>query len=911
MMAVASGAASLAYQVVWMRRLALVFGSTTLATSTILAAFLAGLAIGSWTWGRLADRRPQSSLIIFAALEIVTGLYGFASLWVFRGVEALYLGAYPSLAGRASLATGVQFLLSALAILPPAVLMGGSLPLLARRTVTDTRGIIGSVGAVYAWTTLGAALGAAATTYGLLPAVGLASTVAAAAAVNVLVGATAFAVDTRSGKRDVPLNAAAVSMQSGVTDDSSDPVIEFLILIGFAASGFAATTFEHCWARLLGMVMGSSVYTYGTLAAVVLAGLGLGSAFYGRAERTTDAHQRRFALLEFLIAFTAALSIIVLPRIPFLFVRFFPLFRGAFGRQVAAHFVAAAMVSLAPSLLFGATFPAAVGSLSSAAVRFGRMIGAAYVANTIGTVAGVFLAGMVFNPTIGLRATMTLGVLATVGAGSAVWWRVRAPRLTRLQPLAPAVAALLLLGVLPLWPREVFAAGVGFFAPRYEGNEELGDIVSRMRLRYYRDGFSSTISVDETAQTLFYRSNGKTDASTDPVDMANQLLLGHIPMLLHPAPRDVFVLGLGTGLTAAAVARYAVQQIDVVELEPAAAQAARFFDSYTRKVLDDPRVRLIIGDGRNRLLGVPKQYDVVISDRCDIWVAGTGSLATLEYYRLVGARLKSGGIFAQRIDMHALLPDDLGLLAATFHAVFPHMQIWTSAPGNLIFLGARDSFAWDYTRLQQHFARTPGVADDLKSAGIWHPFALFAAQVLGENESDALASDIGQFLTDDRPVLEFRTPRSLYVETTPMIVDELNYYRRPEAPAIAGFDPQRDLDADGAYLLGFAYASVGRSDLAITYMERSIRMAPDRPMFFVGLGNQYRAVGLVSDASAAYERALALDLNNVEALVSLGEIRLEEGKLEWTRVLSDRALRLSPQDARVHALIDRLQEVER
>ena len=127
-----------------------------------------------------------------------------------------------------------------------------------------------------------------------------------------------------------------------------------------------------------------------------------------------------------------------------------------------------------------------------------------------------------------------------------------------------------------------------------------------MRLLYYRDGINTTISVDQTGQTLFYRSNGKTDASTDPVDMANQLLLGHLPMLLHPAPRDVFVLGLGTGITAAAIARYPVQHIDIVELEPAAAKAARFFDSYTRKVLDDPRVRLIVGDGRNRLLECPR-----------------------------------------------------------------------------------------------------------------------------------------------------------------------------------------------------------------------------------------------------------------------------------------------------------------
>ena len=127
--------------------------------------------------------------------------------------------------------------------------------------------------------------------------------------------------------------------------------------------------------------------------------------------------------------------------------------------------------------------------------------------------------------------------------------------------------------------------------------------------------------------------------------------------------------------------------IDIVELEPAAAQAARFFDSYTRKVLDDPRVHLIIGDGRNRLLVAPKQYDVVISDASDVWVAGAASSATLEFYRIVAARLKPGGIFAQCIHTRGLLPDDLDRLAATFHAVFPHMQIWTSAAGQFDFAG--------------------------------------------------------------------------------------------------------------------------------------------------------------------------------------------------------------------------------
>lgn len=913
-LAFASGAASLIYQVVWMRRLALVFGSTTLATSTVLAAFLGGLAIGTWIWGRLGDLRPQSVLGALAGAEIATGIYGLASLLIFRLVQTMYLSVYPPLANRLALFTSVQFALSALAILPPTLLMGASLPLLARLTISTSRGMVRSAGSIYGWNTLGAACGAAATTYMLLPIYGLSSSIEFAAVMNVLVGAAAIYMLWR--KWAAPTTAATLlagSTAAQADAEAPDDLVKILILAGFAASGFAATTFEVSWTRLLAMVMGSSVYAFGTLVVIVLLGLGTGSAIYSLALRraTTGDHRRWFALLESLIACSAAASLLILPKIPYWFIRYFPLFKDAFRWQIAAHFAAAAAVALLPALFLGATFPAVIGSLGGSASRFGRIIGAAYVANTIGTVAGAGLAGFLLIPTIGLRLTITLGVLATAAAGFAVWWRITSDRIQRIAELTPAIAALVIIVVLPAWPREVFAAGIGFFAPRMDPDESLADVVSRMHLLYYRDGINTTISVDQTGPTLYYRSNGKTDASTDPVDMANQLLLGHLPMLLHPAPSDVFVLGLGTGVTASAIARYPVKQIDIVELEPSAAKAARLFDSNTRKVLDDPRVHLIIGDGRNRLLGISKRYDVIVSDPSDIWVAGTGSLATLEYYRIVASRLKPGGIFAQWVHTHALQPEDLELLAATFHAAFPRTEIWMSAPGNLIFLGTRDPVPWDYARLKQRFAEIPGVADDLQTVGVLQPFALFGAQVLGPDQSALFVQDVDGLHTDDHPVLEFRTPRSLYVDTTPMIAQELNDSRLSVAPTIVGFDPEHDLDAQGAYLLGFAYATVGQSNQAITYMEQSTKMAPKNPTYLVGLGNQYRAAGRINDAQAAFEKALELDLNNVEALLSLGELRLNQGQLQWTRVLAERALQLAPQDARAHDLLARLDEAER
>ena len=296
--------------------------------------------------------------------------------------------------------------------------MGGTVPLLARGVVGHGEAVQG-VGALYGWNTLGAAAGAAVATYGLLPTFGLTAAIASAAVVNLLIGVAALLL--HAGWRHAkPSDHAArddgASLRAGAGLRSvGGPVV--LLLLGFALSGLAAIAYEIAWTRLLALVMGSSVYAFGTLVVVFLIGLGLGSALYGRFRLEPSGHLVAFGVMELCLALGGAVSLLIAPHLPFLLMSVFPIIRQAFGWQIASHFVLAALVAFLPALLMGATFPAVVGGLGGALARVGRSIGTAYGANTIGTVVGAYLAGFVLIPTVGLRWTIIVGVLANLIAG--------------------------------------------------------------------------------------------------------------------------------------------------------------------------------------------------------------------------------------------------------------------------------------------------------------------------------------------------------------------------------------------------------------------------------------------------------------------------------------------------------------
>jgi spermidine synthase len=913
-----SGASGLIYEIAWMRRLTHVFGSTTLAVSTVLAAFMGGLALGSIWIGRLADRRAERALVLYARLEALIALLALLVPLLLRAASAIYLALYPALEGSPQVFFLVQFLLVALVLVPPTALMGGTLPLLARFSIARVDEVGGRVGTLYAANTIGAAAGAAMAAYALLPGLGVFRSEVFAACLNLAAAAMAWGLARKSARTEThrvlaPTGEPADAEGAGAQQDLKAarpprstglrPKIAVLLL-ATALSGFAAMVYEVAWSRILAMVLGSSVYAFGMMVLVFLVGISLGSRAFVRMRKRPG---RAAAILAAVLTgntVAGLFAIALVPRLPLLFLIGFPVARTSFLLVQVLQFLVASVLLLPSAFFFGMAFPAAVAATAESVEDVGWTVGRVNAANTGGTVIGAFCGGFALIPHFGLRATLMTAATATAVAALAVLWLAgAASRIAvggkgwRRSLSLLGGAALVVAALLPQWPREVLAGGAGFYAASYATPQDFLASAKKMEILFYKDGINTTLSVDRYEGYRYYRSNGKTDASTNPHDFAVQVLLGQIPMLLHPQPRDVFDLGLGTGASAAAVARYPVRSIEIVDIEPAGREAARFFEPENRRVLSDPRVHFLAGDGRNVLLARNKSYDVIICDPSDIWVAGVANLFTREFYELARSRLNPGGVFVQWWHTHALDPDHMKLVVATFRRVFPEASYWRPSAGDVIMVGSVTPLPWDYRRLQERVTSTPGVADDLRGLGLWSPLSLFSAFVLAGEDLKNFVAGVREDHVDDRPVVEYAAPRFLYVNTVAQNEAAVTGFQTNTFPHIVGFDAARDLDAHGIYLLGFGYASLERRGKAIQLMEESIRRNPRNAKYLIGLGNQYRGQGQDARAIGAYRRALAVEPGEPEASVVLAAMLRAQGDDAGAEQLLKTAIQKSPQDA--------------
>jgi len=729
-----SGAGSLVYQVVWTRMLSLVFGVTIYAISVVLASFMGGLALGSFAAGKLADR-VERPLVCYAVCEIAVGLLGVASLWAIKEITPLYVTLYNATGESAALATFTRWLLASAVLVAPTTLMGATLPFIVKASLEHFLNLGENVSLLYAVNTAGAALGTVVTGFVLVGNLGFQASVFIAATMNISAGGLAFALVALSGRPALKGTGSLSSVDhQRLSRPPLPPGLTTIVLASMAVSGFCALAYEVIWFRILDLILNGTAYAFSIMLGTFLVGLSVGSTLSRIIMPQTRNWVAVLGVLESMIGAQALLAILAVGRLPDLrdALVSLPGLSIMLDGPVFAMAFAVVLVLLPLTILLGTTFPVAAQAIGQGREKVGELIGRLNAVNTFGAILGSLVAGFWLIPVFGSQHALTVLAIVNLGTGYVLLWEVL--RRHAAYKLAFPVAALILAfpGLTSEMVRDL-----------YKG------IFKQHQLLWYEEGLESTVSVHkhDLGYTALYINN-RGQASDSPAAVRFHQLLGHLPMLLHPDPKEALVIGLGGGATPGALSQYRDTSTSVVELSHGIVRAASYFEGINNMVLKQPNVRVVVDDGRNHLLVSGKKYDIITADIIQAHHAGAGNLYSTEYFELAKAALKDDGIMMQWAERGNTLL--YPLVVRTFLRVFPNTTFWCE--GSLM-VGTTSPQNWTLQQIEQRFAK-PGIADIAQRVGMGS-----ARDLLSHYSGDATkfkdyVGD-GPILTDDRPLTEY------------------------------------------------------------------------------------------------------------------------------------------------------------
>lgn len=762
-----SGTAGLIYQVAWGKELGLIFGHTVYAIATVLAVFMAGLAAGSAYLGSWNEQHARP-IALYAWIELGVALTGAFSLVGIVGVRYLYLAAYPVIGAATPLLLALRFLGIAIVLFIPTFLMGGTLPILIRGlTREDELGV--RISRLYWVNTLGAVTGTLLAGFLLLPVLGLRLTIACAVVLNVLAGLIALRLSAASSHGEaaasgrIPLASASETS----SEVSSEPSRKF-VLVAFGVVGATAIAYEVAWTRLLATILGSSTYAFTLMLATFLAGIVIGSflfeRWFSRAGRSVSFDA--FSRTQTYTGLAALLFLSLFQYIPAIVPPILRATHESFGGLIVAQFVTSALAMLPAAVVFGFNFPVVVLLIAGGAGSesgYSAAVGRAYAANTFGAIAGAIVTGFWLVPALGSFRVVALIAALNLLLAAALEISGR-PR--RAVSLALNGVVLLLVAFAAFssvfYNRALSSFSTVLYFHTHSGRLTPAENAATVDLPFVADGLNASIAVNRTDNYVGLTTNGKVDASS--ADTPTQLLVGHLGVVVDQAPRRVLIVGFGSGMSVSAVARYPdVQRIDCVEIEPAVIQAAPYLEKLNRGVLRDPRLHLVLDDARNFLLTSREQYDLIISQPSNPWIAGIATLFTDEYYAAARKHLTPGGRFVQWIQGYSLDPSDLRMILATLSRHFPETTLWQISEGDLIALNRTEALRMNFDRLRTLW-QTGDLHEDYETLELRHPEGLVAYFALNDSAVRRIA--VGSVLnTDDRTLLEYHAPRAILDRT--------------------------------------------------------------------------------------------------------------------------------------------------
>ena len=781
----ASGFCALVYQIGWLREFRLIFGASTAASAAVLAIFIGGLGFGGWLIGRRADAHPRP-LALYAQLETIAAISAAASPLLLALVRQLYveIGGTPRLG--LTIGSIVRLALSALVLAVPTLAMGGTLPAAARSVTAQGDQRRRQLATLYGCNTLGAVAGCTLATFFALELFGTRSTLWLAAGLNLLVAVVARNVD-----RTLP----AIVDGEASSDAPMDAAAPLAFVLGASATvGFAFFLMELVWYRMLGPLLGGSVFTFGLILALALAGIGVGGLLYSLLGANKPATIGGFALTCLLEAVFIAVPFAVGDRLAVLEIVLTAFNAVGFGPRVAAWSVVTAIVVVPAAVAAGYQFPLLVALLGRGRDNLGRQIGLTYALNTIGAIVGSLAGGFGLLPWLSATGAWRLvpGVLVTLGViavAACVKRHDRRALGAQLALVGCTIALLAATGPTAAWRHNPIGAT----------RVPLGTLTTPNRWRGYlqgvrhdvvwqADGTESSVALTTTSGGYAFMVNGKSDGAAIG-DAGTQVMLGTLGAILNPGARRALVIGLGTGSTAGWLGAIPdMDRVDVVEIEPQILNVARLCASVNRNVLDNPKVHITIGDARELLLVTPDRYDIIASEPSNPYRSGVASLFTREYYAAANERLTADGLFLQWVQSYEVDARTLHTVYATMGSVFPHVETWGTAVGDMVLVGAKHPIRYDASVLGARVAHEP-FKTALRST--WYATNLngfFAHYIAGDGLTRAVATRDVERNEDDRNVVEFGFARAVGHNDRPILLEIRDLARElgVSQPPIAG-----------------------------------------------------------------------------------------------------------------------------
>ena len=765
---VASGCAALIYEIVWFQLLSLIVGSSAISLGVLLATFMGGMCIGSIGLSRVvsSSRHP---LAVYAALEAGIGVFGLLVLWLLPHVGGLYT----SIGGPGMFGIMVRAIFCALFLLPPTIMMGATLPAIARWVETTPAGV-SWLGFFYGGNTFGAVAGCLLAGFYLLRLHDVAFATYAAVSLNVLVALAGLALARVAPykRTDETESGELVKMAPG----------SVLVLVAIGLSGATALGAEVVWTRLMSLNFGGTTYTFSLILASFLFGIGMGSAVGSVMARHVRDPRRALGWAQFLVvaglAWAAYLLLTALPNWPVNPSIAEPFYNFQF------DFVRAVLTALPAAALWGASFPLALAAVAEKGQDPGRLVGRVYAANTVGAIFGALLSSIVLIGWVGTQSTQRVMVaLAALSACLmlAVTWdqergRVRLASRGLLRGAVILVAAVVLGGTIPTVPP--LLVGYGRYAPTYLGSAYIDWV-------FVGEGMNSSMAVSELGNgDRNYHNAGKVQASSEPQDMRLQRMLGHLTTLLPTQARSVMVIGCGAGVTAGAVSiDPTVDSLTIVEIEPLVPEVvSREFGAYNFEVVDNPKTQVVIDDARHYLLTTDRMFDAITSDPFDPWVKGAATLYTVEFWREAKAHLNPGGVVTVFVQLYESTTGAVKSEVATFLEVFPEGMVFANlAYGqgyDVVLVGQVDPAPIDLDAIDEKLNSQPfaPVAQSLTEVGFFSAAQLLATFAAKKPEIDPWLAD-AQVNRDRNLRLQYLAGMGVNLYQADQIYREMAQYR--------------------------------------------------------------------------------------------------------------------------------------